>query len=74
MVIIQEPQFSQVQGSSVALNTDMEHRAAPGLLPRHRMLVSKTARIDRKAAAEMLALTLRPSIAAAPRQSPAAAV
>jgi hypothetical protein len=74
MVTIQEPQFSQVQGSSAVLNTDMEHRTPPTLVPRHRVLASKTARIDRKAAAEMLALTLRPSIATAPRPSPAAAI
>ncbi|KAA0123956.1 hypothetical protein CIW48_10785 [Methylobacterium sp. P1-11] len=74
MVIIQEPQFLQVQGSSIALDTDMENRNTLILVPRHERLVSKTARIDRKAAAEMLALTLRPLIAATSRLSPAAAI
>jgi hypothetical protein len=74
MVIFREPQFSQVHGGLVVLNTGMEHRTAPWIVPRHRMLVSITARIDRKAAAEMLALTLRPLIAAVPRLSPAAAI
>jgi hypothetical protein len=74
MVIIREPQFSQVYGGSGALNTDMEDRSLHLLVPRHGMLVSKTARIDRKTAAEMLALTLRPSIPAAPRLSPPAAI
>jgi hypothetical protein len=74
MVIIQEPQFLQVQGSSVALDTGMENRNTLILVPRHERLASKTARIDRKAAAEMLALTLRPLIAATSRLSPAAAI
>jgi hypothetical protein len=74
MVIFRGPQFSQVHGSADVIKTEMEHRARLVLVPPHRMLVSGTARIDRKAAAEMLALMLRPSIPAASRLAPAAAI
>jgi hypothetical protein len=60
MVIIREPQFSQVLGGPYALITDTDKPIRPVLVHEHRTLVWETARIDRKAAAELLALTRRP--------------
>jgi hypothetical protein len=74
MVIFRGPQFSQVHGSSDVFKTAMEHRTQPSLVHLHRLLASKSARIDRKTAAEMLALTLRPSIPAASRLGPTAVI
>jgi hypothetical protein len=74
MVIIRGPQFSQDLGNAYALNTDWENATAVSIVFTRRMLVSETARIDRKAAAEMLALTLRPLIPAPSRLRPAAGI
>jgi hypothetical protein len=74
MVIIREPQFSQGHGGPDVLNLVAEDETLPVLVSLHRTLVSETARINRKSAAEMLALTLINSIPDALRLSRAAAI